>query len=195
MLKAAVSGSFHRHMAAIYTAVNELRAANVQVLSPSDPRVVDHLREFLFVASDRTRFKKQVQQRHFEAIENSNFLWLVCPDGYVGTSASMEIGWALRAGVPIFSEVKPFDVTVEDFVSVVPSLRHAIASCENDFLQVRSPLSMLIDPTAGMQAVIKAAERSEAILTGRVLVTSEEANKLLSQDAQVAREVFVSLDK
>jgi hypothetical protein len=34
MLKATVSGSFHRHMPAIYGAVGDLRAAGVNVLSP-----------------------------------------------------------------------------------------------------------------------------------------------------------------
>src|SRR5437879_2561345 len=67
MLKASVSGSFHRHMFGIYSAVNELRAFGIDVLSPSDPRVVDALGEFLFVASDRLRSIKLVQDRHFEA--------------------------------------------------------------------------------------------------------------------------------
>ena len=43
MLTAAVSGSFHRHMPAIYTAVGELRALGVKVVSPEDPRIVDHI--------------------------------------------------------------------------------------------------------------------------------------------------------
>jgi hypothetical protein len=60
MLRASVSGSFHRHMVAIYETVGELQENGVSVLSPSDPRVVDHVREFLFVASDKTRFKKEV---------------------------------------------------------------------------------------------------------------------------------------
>ena len=49
-LKATVSGSFHRHMQSVYEAVGELRARNIDVLSPSDPRIVDSLGEFLFVA-------------------------------------------------------------------------------------------------------------------------------------------------
>jgi len=84
MLTATVSGSFHRHLTAIYTAVGELREAGVDVLSPADPRVVDHIGEFLFVASDRLRSIHLVQDRHLECIANSSFLWLVAPDGYVG---------------------------------------------------------------------------------------------------------------
>jgi hypothetical protein len=76
MLTATVSGSFHRHLVGIYTAVGDLRAAGVNVLSPSDPRVVDHLGEFLFVASDRVRSIRLVQDRHLQCIGASTFLWL-----------------------------------------------------------------------------------------------------------------------
>src|SRR2546423_471511 len=97
MLKATVSGSFHRHMQAIYQAVGTLREVGVDVLSPSDPRVVDHIGEFLFVASDKLRSIKLVQDRHLHAIRASDLLWVVCPDGYTGPSVSMEIGAAYVA--------------------------------------------------------------------------------------------------
>ena len=61
MLKATVSGSFHRHLDAISVAVQELNALSVRVLSPADPRVVDAHGEFLFVASDRVRSVHLVQ--------------------------------------------------------------------------------------------------------------------------------------
>src|SRR5436305_1073674 len=100
MLRATVSGSFHRHMPAIEAAVGELWAKGVEVLSPANPQVVDFRGEFLFVASDRLRSIKLVQDRHLEAIGQSDFVWLVCPDGYTGPSACLEIGYARCAGVP-----------------------------------------------------------------------------------------------
>src|ERR1017187_6013089 len=103
MLTAAVSGSFHRHMGAITSAVRELASLSVRVLSPADPRVVAQQGEFLFVASDRVRSVRLVQDRHLESIRAADFLWLVCPDGYLGQSASMEVGFAAAAGVPIFT--------------------------------------------------------------------------------------------
>jgi len=80
MLAVAVSGSFHRHMGAITAAVHELAALSIRVLSPADPRVVASQGEFLFVASDRVRSVRLVQDRHLESIRAANFLWLVCPD-------------------------------------------------------------------------------------------------------------------
>src|ERR1700680_2662979 len=117
MLTAAVSGSFHRHMQAITEAVHELAALGVRVLSPADPRIVAQQGEFLFVASDRVRSVRLVQDRHLESIRAANFLWLVCPDGYVGPSASMEIGGAVLAGVPIFGTHAPSDLTLREYVT------------------------------------------------------------------------------
>src|SRR5262245_9717359 len=116
MLRATVSGSFHRHLHAINVAVEELAEHSVRVLSPSDPRVVAHQGEFLFVASDSVRSVRLVQDRHLESIRAANFLWLVCPDGYVGQSASMEVGFAAAVHVPIFSMYPPSDLTLRQYV-------------------------------------------------------------------------------
>ena len=126
MLTATVSGSFHRHMDAISRAVYELTSLNVRVLSPADPRVVAQQGEFLFVASDPVMSVRLVQDRHLECIRAASFLWLVCPDGYVGRSASMEIGFAAGAGVPIFSIFPPADLTLRQYVTTSNSIEDAI---------------------------------------------------------------------
>ena len=126
MLSVVVSGSFHRHMGAITAAVHELAALSIRVLSPADPRVVAHQGEFLFVASDRVRSVRLVQDRHLESIRAADFLWLICPDGYVGQSASMEVGFAAAAGVPIFATHAPGDLTLREYVAVVPAVAEAV---------------------------------------------------------------------
>src|SRR5216683_4823909 len=120
MLNATVSGSFHRHMGAITSAVHELAALDVRILSPADPRIVAYQGEFLFVASDPIRSVRLVQDRHLDCIRAASFLWLVCPDGYVGVSAAMEIGAARETGVPIFATRAPNDLTMREYVIVVP---------------------------------------------------------------------------
>src|SRR5947207_2533870 len=129
-LKAAISGSFHRHMAAIGAAVEELSSHSIRVLSPADPRLVAAQGEFLFVASDRVRSVRLVQDRHLESIRASDFLWLVCPDGYVGQSTSMEVGFAAAAAVPIFSTCAPSDLTLREYVIIVPALSRAVREVE-----------------------------------------------------------------
>ena len=158
MLKATVSGSFHRHMNAITTAVHELALRGVRVLSPADPRVVDARGEFLFVASDRVRSIRLVQDRHLDSIRSADFLWLVCPDGYVGQSASMEIGFAAGAGVPIFSTLPPADSTLREYVSNAPSIEEVIRVIAAR-PRFRAPEGLLIDPHASIAEAHAILER------------------------------------
>jgi len=149
MLTACVSGSFHRHLDGVYEAVKELKASGVDVLSPRDPRVVDARGEFLFVASDLVRSVYLVQDRHLRAIKASDFLWLVTPDGYVGQSASMEIGFAVANGIPIFGVDLPYDMTLRQYVRRTETLRSAIQLVDvsrNDRPDPRRVDHLLIDP-------------------------------------------------
>jgi hypothetical protein len=166
MMNATVSGSFHRHMPAIYAAVNELRAAGVNVLSPSDPRIVDHLGEFLFVASDKLRSIKLVQDRHFEAIKRSHFLWIVCPDGYTGASTSAEIGAAYAVGTPVFSDHLPLDTTLQHYVRKVSSMPNAIEVMQSLASSRPSP-TLMLDPDGAIDISHTALEQIRHLLTGR----------------------------
>lgn len=165
MLRAAVSGSFHRHLDAISRAVFELVDQGVRVLSPADPRVVDQHGEFLFVASDRVRSVRLVQDRHLESIRAANFLWLVCPDGYVGQSASMEIGFAVAADVPVYASTLPLDVTLRSYVRRVPHLAKAIEHVRHSLSPVREADHFLIDPHANIEAARQAMDRIQRQLS------------------------------
>jgi hypothetical protein len=160
----AVSGSFHRHMEPISSAVRELAALSVRVLSPADPRVVAAQGEFLFVASDRVRSVRLVQDRHLDSIRAADFLWLVCPDGYVGQSASMELGYAAAANIPIFATHAPSDLTLREYVSVVPTLSEALRRVEAN-PQPRRPEGILIDPHPSVEEAHHILDRIEAALT------------------------------
>jgi hypothetical protein len=144
MITATVSGSFHRFMIEIERAVAALLQLGVRVVSPSDPRVVGSAGEFLFVASDRVRSIRLVQDRHLESIAASDFLWLVCPDGYVGQSASMELGFAVANNVPIFSTARPTDLTLRQYVRTVINLEMALLATRES--RAPRPDRFLIDP-------------------------------------------------
>lgn len=158
MLTATVSGSFHRHLHEINLAVQELTLMNVRVLSPADPRVVDSAGEFLFVASDMVRSVKLVQNRHFQCILASDFLWLVEPDGYVGPSASIEVGFAIGREIPIVSIHLPSDLTLRQYVRQVKNMRAAVAEFEQFPRRVK-PKGFLIDPHASIEAAHSMLDR------------------------------------
>jgi hypothetical protein len=164
MLTATVSGSFHRHMDAITSAVHELASLNVRVLSPADPRIVAQQGEFLFVASDPIRSVRLVQDRHLESIKAANFVWLVSPDGYVGQSASMEIGYAAAIGVPIFAAQLPTDLTLRQYVKLAPSLEAAVNMTRINPNR-RRPDGILIDPRASIEYAHLILEKIGTALT------------------------------
>jgi len=169
-LKVAVSGSFHRHMEAINVAVQDLVSRSVRVLSPADPRVVAQQGEFLFVASDRVRSIRLVQDRHLECIRAADFLWLVCPDGYVGQSASMELGFAVAVGVPIFAAHAPADLTLRQYITAITTpaaaLRAVVAHRRS-----RRKQGILIDPHSSVEEAHDILTRVDAALS-----SSETAN-------------------
>lgn len=170
MLTATVSGSFHRHMDAIASAVYELAKSSVRVLSPADPRVVevreprDGQVEFPFVASDPHRSVRLVQDRHLDCIAASDFLWLVCPDQYVGLSGAMEIGAARIANVPVFSTVPPNDVTLREYVTGVSGIHEAIQRVTAAARPKHAP-SLLIDPHASIEEAHVMLNKIEDSLT------------------------------
>lgn len=162
--RVTVSGSFHRHLSTIYADVACLIDVGVEVLSPADPRLVDAFGEFVFVASDRVRTLQVVQQRHFEAIRQSEFLWLVCPDGYVGASAAMEVGVAVSEGVPVVAQASPNDQTLRQFVRVVGSVADALRHVSNAAGSGVGPTALL-DPGAAVEDAHAQLERIELLLT------------------------------
>jgi hypothetical protein len=180
MLNATVSGSFHRHMDAITSAVHELASMNVRVLSPADPRIVAAQGEFLFVASDPIRSVRLVQDRHLESIKAANFLWLVCPDGYVGQSASMEIGYAAAVGVPIFAIQPPTDLTLRQYVKLAPSLKDAVNMARVSPYRRRAE-GILIDPRASIEQAHAALERIRIALTQTT--SSQDPARLVHKQA------------
>ena len=146
-LRATVSGSFRRYMPLVQEAVYELTEMGIEVLSPADPVVVDQFGDFVFVASDKLRSIGLVQRRHFAAIAASDFVWLVSEEGYVGSSASAEIGFALNAEVPVYTDEPPLDLTIRQLVRVVPSLK----SVPLDLLSPSSAArGILLDPNAAV---------------------------------------------
>lgn len=189
MLRATVSGSFHRHMPAIEAAVSDLRELGVGVLSPSDPRIVDQHGAFLYVASDKVRSIRLVQDRHLEAIRASHFLWLVAPDGYVGQSASMEIGFAVGSRTPIFSASQPNDLTLRRYVTTVSGLPKAItlATRTETNLPPRAP-GLLINPEAAIDEAHDHLQIIEDVLHQPASdVNDVAARKVYTHRSHVAR--------
>lgn len=189
-ISVAVSGSFHQHMMAIQEAVEAFRDRGVKVLSPADPRVVDSVGSFLFVASDRHRSVRLVQDRHLAAIGQSDFLWVVSPDGYVGQSASLELGFAIALGIPIYGEVLPPDLTLREYVKQVNSIDEAIRMVESFALANERVPSLLIDPPSAIDIAHGKLENIRDLITSSNNCSGHEITREVYSDIDTLHEMF-----
>ncbi len=182
-ITATVSGSFHRFMPQIYDVVGMLLEAGVRVLSPADPRVVEEIDDFLFVESDRTRSIRLVQERHLRCIEASTFLWLVSPDGYVGSSAAMEIGFAAAAGTPVFCDTEPNDTKLRQYVRTVAAFDHSLLNLLKP-RETQGISNFLVNPADSVAELHRTLENVLYALTNRDRSVAEKAETVLG-NAQI----------
>lgn len=119
-LQVALCGSFRRDPKGLAQAFEALRA-NFDVLSPSSLDFVDPTADFVRLPREIGQPAHEIEARHLEAIRSADFVWLHAPDGYIGSSAAMELGHAAALGVPVFTSVLPEDRVLSSFVRVVPT--------------------------------------------------------------------------
>lgn len=129
-----VCGTFHRDLSGLERDYNELLAGGVSILSPRDLNFIGERDGFVFAAHEAHRTAEEIQADHLAAVANAEFIWLHAPEGYVGVSASMEVGVAHALRIPIFGRTLPNDVTLRSFVNeahsptdVVDSVRGRVA--------------------------------------------------------------------
>lgn len=131
-LSAVICGSFRRDPAALMAEFSELQRAGCMVLSPADLDFVGEVDGFAYRADELGRATVDVERHHLEAMRAADLVWLHCPDGYVGSSAAMELGFARALGVRVFARQRPRDVTLADLIVVCNSPAAAVEQVRND---------------------------------------------------------------
>ncbi len=116
-MKATISGSFKKFYQEICSAYEIFERNGIVVLSPSKSRIINPGAEFALLESDpKGASNKELEDRHLEAIANSDFLYVVSPNGYAGKSAVFEMGHANALRRPIYCSDSINDVTLEMYV-------------------------------------------------------------------------------
>jgi NTP pyrophosphatase (non-canonical NTP hydrolase) len=123
----ALCGSFRRDPIGLRADYEVLLAAGCRVLSPSDIEWAAEQDGFVFAASEIDSHPAEIEQQHLGAMRTAHFVWLHSPDGYVGRSAAMELGYAHALGLSIFTQTLPKDVVFAELVTRVDSPEIALA--------------------------------------------------------------------
>lgn len=169
---AVVCGTFHRDLPGLRADYEELLSAGSRIVSPVDIEFIGEREGFMFAAHEAHRSTEQIEADHIAAIAGADFIWLHAPEGYVGLSASMELGVAHALGRPIFGREKPQDVTLREFVEAVDSPEQAVKLVQE---------SLARTPTLGITALqryyaniaVKRGYASESIQDCMLLLTEE----------------------
>ena len=81
------------------------------ILSPTH---IDPAREvdgFVFMRGEEVETPERIELKHLEAIQRAAFVWLHAPEGYVGPSSALEVGFAHAQGIPVFCRTEISDIT------------------------------------------------------------------------------------
>jgi NTP pyrophosphatase (non-canonical NTP hydrolase) len=121
-LSIVISGSFRCYFDGISETVKAFEALGVDVLSPKASKVINPGEEFAVLETDDTSDPQTLEQRHLDAITAADALYLYDPDGYIGDSSKMELGWAIALGKPVFCKELVADSTLKFFCGTVATL-------------------------------------------------------------------------
>lgn len=122
--RAVLCGSYTRDRDGLLRAYDELIATGCQVLSPR--RMQFDNAAFVRDTAEQGISSRAIEAWHLSAIRQAHFVMVHAPDGYVGLSAAMEIGFATAQECPVFSRTAPQDIALRGLVKVVPSVYDAL---------------------------------------------------------------------
>jgi len=104
-IQATVSGSF-KFLKEIRQTIRELQDHGIIVLSPRRAKVRGKVGDFVVLQGDLGDDPNKIERSHLEAIGQSDFLYVVSPNGYLRPSSALEIGFALANFIPVFSAAR-----------------------------------------------------------------------------------------
>jgi NTP pyrophosphatase (non-canonical NTP hydrolase) len=134
-----LSGSYRKDFEALKATYETLRDLGCVVLSPSNVTAVRETDGFVYMKGEEAQAPDAIEARHLDAIQKANFVWLHAPDGYVGPTASLEIGFARAVGVPIFAREEVKDSVIRSFVEQAASPAAAIETMKTRGLPPPQP--------------------------------------------------------
>jgi NTP pyrophosphatase (non-canonical NTP hydrolase) len=116
-----ISGSYRKQFEALKEIYEQFRELGCVVLSPSSVSIVREEDGFVYMRGEETETPERIEERHLNAIQRASFVWLHDPQGYVGPTAALEIGYANAAGVPVYAQQLPEEKRFQAFVRLVES--------------------------------------------------------------------------
>jgi len=128
--KVVISGSFRKFFEEIKKIIELFETHGWEVLSPSKSRIINPGDEFPILESDRGSSELEIESKHLAAISNADLLFIVNPEGYIGNSTALEIGWARSLALPIYSLEIPAEKLFRNLCLTVSSIEKVFDEIE-----------------------------------------------------------------
>ncbi len=125
-LDVVICGTYRKDIQGLRQSFEDLRDLGFNILSPSNVDIVSEDQGFVYMRGEQTETPENLELRHLDAIEHARLIWLHAPDGYVGPTAALELGFAKASGIPIFSNAQLADVALRSFVTIVSSAEEVL---------------------------------------------------------------------
>ena len=61
--------------------------------------------------------KKRLAMEHYKAIDEADIVYLITPEGYMGTSCKLELGYAVAKNKPIYFSEPTNDIGLDCYVT------------------------------------------------------------------------------
>lgn len=115
-IRVVICGSFRRDIASLMEVHEALRDIGCEVLSPRTARPHRERQGFVFMAGESWFSPEAIEANHLNSIVASDFVWLHCPDGYVGPTATAEVAFAVSSAVPVYASTPPVNALLRPLV-------------------------------------------------------------------------------
>ena len=114
-------GTYRKDPEGLRRTFERLTDSGFSILSPSNPFIETEEHGFVYMRHENVRSPEQIESRHLDAIQKADFVWFFAPEGYVGPTGALEVGFARANGIPVYSDTPLTDVTIKSFVQIVES--------------------------------------------------------------------------
>jgi nucleoside 2-deoxyribosyltransferase len=117
MVKKIVIGGSMRFRDLIKQTMSKLNQLGFEALFPN----IDYTQENRDVAMSEEE-KAKLAWDHYYAIEEADAVYFILPEGYIGTSCKIELGYALALKKPIYFSEKTNDMGLDCYIKKVIGL-------------------------------------------------------------------------
>jgi hypothetical protein len=177
--RVVLCGSYQRGVPSLVRAYEKLSAAGMRVLSPSGLDFIAEVDGVVLNHLETGIAPEAFEKLRLNCIRSADLVWLHAPDGYVGLSGALEIGFANAAGVRVFAGEMPSDIALRSLVTIstLDQVIEQATTGERDNPRA-SPLPLREDSSARLR------QRANEIKTAQdiTLLISEEIGELARQN-------------